>query len=515
MDTILKLENISKLFGGNYVLRDVSLEFTRGEIHSVIGENGAGKSTLMKILGGIYRPNGGKIYKDGKHIEIHNPVEAYAHKIGIVHQELSVSGNLSVAENIFAGCQPTNHAGFINEKKMKAMAKELLTGMGVNIDPAGIVEQLSVAMQQVVEIAKVVSRNIDILILDEPTSSLSIKETEHLFELMRRMCAEKNLTVIFISHKLDEIIEISDRVSVLRNGVLVGTISGADITSANMINMMVGRELAKEDFYAPSVPPGEVVFSAQHLSRSPRFQDISFDLRRCEIVGLFGLIGAGRTEMIQSIIGADALDEGEIYYFGKKVLFRSPRQAIAGGISYLTENRRDLGLFMSKPLYDNVVASTLSQFTTKLGTIDRKKCLSTSEAYVKNLDIHPSDIRKHAINFSGGNQQKILFAKTLENNPKILIVDEPTRGVDVGVKVTIRQMIRDLADQGMAVLMISSELPEILKLSDRVMVMHEGRLKGILENHDLKESDIIEVAYRKEASHESSHCAAEKPGQKG
>jgi ABC-type sugar transport system ATPase subunit len=378
------------------------------------------------------------------------------------------------------------------------MAKDLLNGMGVNIDPTTVVEQLSVAMQQVVEIAKVVSRNIDILILDEPTSSLSRKETNHLFELMRRMCAEKNITIIFISHKLDEIMEISDRVSVLRNGTLVGTIQGEEITSSNMINMMVGRDLANEDFYAPATKPGETVLSARNLKRGKKFIDVSFDLRCNEIVGLFGLIGAGRTEMIQSIIGADKLDEGEIYYFGKKVRFKSPREAIENGISYLTENRHDYGLFMSKPLHDNVIASSLDRFATKLGIVDKKKMIKTSEEYVNSLDIHPSDIYKRAINFSGGNQQKILFAKTLVNKPKILIVDEPTRGVDVGVKVTIRKMIRDLADQGMAVLMISSELPEILKLSDRIMVMHEGRLKGTLVNQDLQESDIMQIAYRKE-----------------
>jgi ABC-type sugar transport system ATPase subunit len=390
---------------------------------------------------------------------------------------------------------------------MNAMASELLSSMGVDIDPTCIVEQLSVAKQQIVEFAKVISRNIEMLVLDEPTSSLSNKDTQNLFALIRRMRAEKNLTVIFISHKLDEVIEISDRVSVLRNGVLVGTISGPEITNNNMINMMVGRDLANEDFYAPSVLPGEVVFSGQHLSRGRKFKDISFELRQGEIVGLFGLIGAGRTEMIQSIIGADSLDEGEMSCFGKRVRFKSPRESINAGISYLTENRRDLGLFMSKPLYDNIVASTLNDFTNKLGAFDNKKAYRRSEEYVRSLDINPADIRKRAINFSGGNQQKILFAKTLVNNPKILIVDEPTRGVDVGVKVTIHQMIRNLANQGMAILMISSELPEILKLSDKIMVMHEGQLKGILINHGLGESDIMKVAYRKEPYREIESCS--------
>ncbi len=495
MDAILKLEGIGKMFGGNYVLKDVSLEIGRGEVHAVIGENGAGKSTLMKIIGGIYEPNEGVIRKNGEKILLHNAIEAYKQGIGIVHQELSVADNLTIAENIFAGRQPVNRFGFVREKQMCEDAGKILGEMGIRLDPREKVGNLSVAMQQIIEIAKVVSHRIDVLILDEPTSSLSNKEIAHLFELVRRLCREQGMTVIFISHKLDEVMAISDRVSVLRNGNFIGTLSGEEITASRMIHMMVGDQLDSRSFLAPKTPEGEVILRAEGLCREGKFRDVSFALQKNRILGIFGLIGAGRTESILSLIGADRLDSGRVTYEGREIRLSSPKEAIAKGIVYLTENRRDLGLFLPKEISDNVIAASLGAFTTKRHTVDRKKAGEAVEGYIQKLKIQPPVMDKPAGTYSGGNQQKILFSKVLLTDPKVLIVDEPTKGVDIGVKMTIHHMLRDLADSGIAVLLISSELPEILKLSDRVLVMHEGECRGLLENRDLTEREVMAAVY--------------------
>lgn len=495
MDEIIRLKGVGKKFGGNYVLKNVDLGINRGEVRAIIGENGAGKSTLMKILGGIYEPNEGEIWKDGQKIVLHNAIDGYKHGIGIVHQELSVAGNLSVAENIFAGRQPINRLGFVKEKKMCEDAKQVLEEMGISLDPREKLGNLSVAMQQVVEIAKVMSHKIDVLILDEPTSSLSNNEIDHLFALVKRMCKEKGMTVIFISHKLEEVMAISNSVSVLRNGNLVGSLQGEEITQANMIRLMVGDNLDSRSFLAPATPEGEEILKVEKLSNGRLFQNVSFSLRRNRILGMFGLIGAGRTETVLSIIGADKIESGKVYLEGKEVRFKSPKQAIANGVVYLTENRRDLGLFLSKTISDNVIASALNDFTTAGRTIDKNKVAQTVDAYIERLNIQPPVTDKLVGTYSGGNQQKILFSKVLLAHPKVLIVDEPTRGVDVGVKMTIHSMLRELADSGIAVLLISSELPEILKLSDDVLVMHEGKFKGIMKNDGLTQHDIMERAY--------------------
>jgi ABC-type sugar transport system ATPase subunit len=499
MSDILKLEHISKSFSGVKVLHDISLRIKKGEIHSIVGENGAGKSTLMKIIGGVYTANSGQIFKTEKIINPKNPLEAIACGIGIVHQELSIADNLTVAQNMLAGYEPVNKLGFINTKKLINQTKTILNNLGLDIDPAEKAGNLSVGMQQVIEIAKVISRDIDVLILDEPTSSLSEKEIHRLFTLLNSLKQEKQITILFISHKLSEITEISDRVTVLRDGSLIGTLDRTNMAIPTIINMMIGRALDLTRSLQSTTPGTQNILEVRNLTgRNKKFRNINFSVKDHEILGMFGLIGSGRTEIASAIIGADKIESGEIWFLGNKFRFKSPRNAIRNGVCYLTEDRKEKGLFLSKPLTDNVVASVLDKYTHKSGFIHKAAVEKISREYVEKLNIQPPDLYKHLINFSGGNQQKILLSKALVAKPKVLIVDEPTRGVDIGAKNTIHHILRNLAETGMAIIMISSELPEILQLSDRIVVIHEGILKGILENKNLTENAVLAVTFKED-----------------
>jgi ABC-type sugar transport system ATPase subunit len=503
MDNILRLEHISKSFGGIEVLHDISLSVKKGEIHSIIGENGAGKSTLMKIIGGVYIANRGTVFKNEEAVNPKNPLEAIASGIGTVHQELSIADNLTVAQNILAGYEPVNRLGFINNKKLIQQTGKILRDLGLDIDPAEKAGNLSIGMQQIIEIAKVISRDIDVLILDEPTSSLSEKEIRHLFKLLFSLKQQKNITILFISHKLSEVTEISDRVTVLRDGCLIGTLNREDIKIPVIINMMIGRDLDISKSMQSQTSRTKNILEVRNLTgRTRKFKNISFSVMNYEILGLFGLIGSGRTEIANAIIGADKLEGGEVWYLGRRVFFRSPRQAIKNGVCYLTEDRKEMGLFLTKPLTDNIVASVLDKFTRKNGTINKVAVEQVSREYIDRLNIQPPELYKHLLNFSGGNQQKVLLAKALIAKPRVLIVDEPTRGVDIGAKNTIHQILRSLAETGIAIIMISSELPEVLQLSDRIAVMHEGTLKGILVNKNLTEGEILSIAFKEgEALH--------------
>lgn len=501
MKNLLELKDISISFGGVEILHNISFTVREGEIHSLIGENGAGKSTLMKIISGIYFPDRGIMKKNGTEIHLHSPLDAFAHKIGIVHQELSIAGNLTVAENMMVGREPVNKLGFINDKLLLETARKELLDLGIDIDPSVKAGTLSVGMQQVVEIAKVLAKDIDLLIMDEPTSSLSDREITHLFSLLRSIKSQRDLTIIFISHKLSEVMELSNRATVLRDGSIVGTVERKDMSVEKLISMMIGRELDYSKSLLASHSPGETILSVHGLTNEKKFRNISFELHPYEILGMFGLIGAGRTEVILSLIGLEPLESGEIIYMGKKTSFKNPRQAVESGICYVTENRKEMGLFLTKSLTDNVTASSIKDYEGFLGALRFSAMEQTGQEYIEKLNIQPPDSSKHAVNFSGGNQQKILLAKSLATKPKILIVDEPTRGVDVGAKAMIHQILRELAENGMAVLMISSELPEILKLSDRVLVMHEGEQMGTVPNHNLEEKDVMTIAFHKEVSH--------------
>ena len=500
MENILELENISKSFGGVEVLHNVSLSVTKGEIHALIGENGAGKSTLMKIVSGVYQPDSGVIRKDGREIHLHNPLSAFAERIGIVHQELSIAGNLSVAQNMMVGREPVGPLGFVKDKLLVEMARKELQELGIDIDPTLTAGNLSVGMQQVVEIAKVLAKDIDILIMDEPTSSLSEREISHLFELLRSIRKQKNLTVIFISHKLDEVMEICDRATVMRDGSIVGTVNRENTTINQLIGMMIGREMDYNLQMLAKHAPGEAILSAKNLCGGRKFHNISFELRPYEILGVFGLVGAGRTETILSMIGLQPLESGEVFLNGEKVHFRTPRDAVRRGVYYVTEDRKQMGLFLTKSLTDNITSSSISDYEGFLGALRFQEMETNAQSFIEKLDIRPQDLHKNAVNFSGGNQQKILLSKALATKPKVLIVDEPTRGVDVGAKSMIHQILRDLAEEGIAVMMISSELPEILKLSDRILVMHEGNQMGVAKNDHLEEKDIMTIAFEREVT---------------
>lgn len=493
--SILELRGINKSFGDNHVLTDISLSLEAGEIHSIIGENGAGKSTLMKIIGGIYPMDNGKILIDGKPVTPHNPIEAFNVGIGIVHQELSVADNMTVAQNVFVNREPTKHFGFVDFKKMNRMTVEAFERIGIYIDPETPVSQLSVGMQQIVEIVKVLSQNVRILILDEPTSALSDKETQNLFSLLRTL-KEQGTCIIFISHKLNEIKQIADRVSVLRDGNFVGTLNKDQIDENLIISMMVGRELG--NLYPPKASSrnGEEILRTEGLTRYGKFENISISFRAGEITGMFGLVGAGRTEFAWSVFGADRIDAGKVYYRGEEVAFKSPAQAIKKGIGYLSEDRKRMGLFVSMNVKENVAVTDLDGVSSSLGMLKEKEIAEITKKHVESLEIHPQDCAGHILSrLSGGNQQKVLFAKWLQANPKLLIVDEPTRGVDVGAKAKIHSILRRLAEDGMAVVMISSELPEILGLSDQIAVMSEGRLIDVMENDNLTEEDVVSKAF--------------------
>mgnify|MGYP004468616411 FL=1 len=501
MEDILSLQDISISFGGVEVLHNVSFNVRKGEILSLIGENGAGKSTLMKIISGVYIPDTGKIIKSGKEIKLHNPLDAFAEHIGIVHQELSIAGNLTVAENMMVGREPVNKLGFIKDKELLETARKELKDLGIDVDPAVKAGTLSVGMQQVIEIAKVLAKDIDLLIMDEPTSSLSEREIVHLFALLREIKKKKDLTVIFISHKLSEVMELSDRATVLRDGSMVGTLERSEMSVDRLISMMIGRDLDYNKHLLASREPGEAILRTQGLTHGKRYRDIGFELHPYEILGMFGLVGAGRTECILGMLGMEHLEAGEVIYLGEKVKFRSPREAVKNGIYYVTENRKEMGLFLTKDLTDNVVASSIKDYEGFLGALHFDRMAQAGRTYVEKLNIQPPDIHKPAVSFSGGNQQKILLSKALATKPRVLIIDEPTRGVDIGAKAMIHQILRELAESGIAILMISSELPEILKLSDRVVVMHEGELMGTVKNDHLEEKDVMAIAFSKEVAH--------------
>ena len=497
MENKLELENVTIAFGGVEVLHNVSFSVRKGEIHALIGENGAGKSTLMKIICGVYFPDSGTIFKDGKKIKPRSPLDAFTERIGTVHQELSVADNLTVAENMMVGREPVNKLGFINEGLLVETARNELRSLGIEIDPTAIAGSLSIGLLQVVEIAKVLAKDIDLLIMDEPTSSLSEREIKHLFTLLRSIREKRDLTIIFISHKLTEVMELSDRATVMRDGNIVGTVNSNETTMNQLISMMIGREMDYNKQLLAVHAPGDPVLCAQHIT-GKKFRDICFELRPYEILSMFGLIGAGRTEAVLAIIGMQQLESGDVLLNGQKVHFRSPRDAVESSVYYVTEDRKGMGLFLTKSLTDNAIASSIKDYEGFIGALRFDQMDKTASMLIDKLDIRPRELHKKAVNFSGGNQQKILFAKALATKPKVLIVDEPTRGVDVGAKGMIHMILRELAEEGVAILMISSELPEILRLSDRVLIMHEGEQMGTVINDKLVEEHIMSIAFSKE-----------------
>ncbi|GIL11448.1 MAG: ribose import ATP-binding protein RbsA [Chloroflexota bacterium] len=488
MAALLEAHNITKRFPGTLALDEAQFELQRGEIHALIGENGAGKSTLMKILSGVYVADGGEIRFEGRPVAPANPREALEMGIAIVHQELSVVRPLTVAENIYPGRLPTNRWGMVRYGDLFEAAARVLEQLQVEINPRAAMETLSIANQQLVEIGKALSLNCKVLILDEPTSALTEREAEILFGLLRRLAAD-GTGIIYISHKLSEIFALADRVTVLRDGRYIGTRIIAETTPDEVVRMMVGRELG--DFYpAKSTERGQPLLEVRSLRLPGQSASSSFKLYAGEVLGFAGLIGSGRTELARAIFGADPKAEGEILMEGRPVQITSPAQAIKLGLGYLPEDRKAAGLFLDMAVKLNVEASNLPE-VTRSGFISPARERVLAERYVKQLNISTPSIEQEVRRLSGGNQQKTLVAKWLSIQPKILIVDEPTRGIDVGAKREIHYLLRSLAKNNVGVIMISSELPEILGMSDRILVMHEGTIVAELDGATTEEQIMM------------------------
>ncbi len=487
----LEVENITKIFPGTKALSSVKLQVKAGEVHALVGENGAGKSTLMNIISGVFPPEEGTIMFQGQPVRFSSPCEAQAAGVGFVHQELALCPHISVAENIYIGRYDTGAFGFINRKKLYADTAELLKRFKTNIRPEELVGDLNIADQQIVEIAKSLSLQCKLLILDEPTSSLSDTETEILFSIIRNL-RNKGISVLYISHRIAEIFEVCDRVTILRDGCYINTYNVSDVTPRQIVEGMVGREL--KDLYPPKgSKAGESMLNVSGLCREGIFRDISFELRRGEILGISGLIGSGRTEVARAICAIDKLDAGEIDYLGKHTRFKNYSDAIDHGLCYLTEDRKQQGLFLNLNVKNNINVAIIDSLSRHL-ILQRKKETENANAYVRRLNMKVSGIGQLVSSLSGGNQQKAMIAKWLSVNPSVIIMDEPTRGIDVGAKSEIHTMLRELSNNGIGIILISSELPEIIGMCDRVIVMHEGRITGEVSGSEITEKNIILLA---------------------
>lgn len=478
MALLLEMRGITKSYPGVAALDGVDLTVAAGEVHALVGENGAGKSTLMRILAGAERRDAGEIRIEGRAVALDSPAQALAHGIAMIYQELNLVPHLSVAENLFLGREPSARMpGFIRFAALYGDAQALIARLGMALDVRCEVRRLSLAQRQMVEIARAASRDARILVMDEPSAALTGHETEGLFRLVAAL-RERGVAIVYISHRLAEIAQIADRVTVLRDGRVIGTRPMAETSRAELIQMMVGRELA-ERATKPAAPAGEVIFEARGLQRGRAVRDISLKLHRGEVLGLGGLIGAGRTEVARCLFGADRLERGELLLNGKPVRFASPRSAIRHGIALVPEDRKGLGLILSMVVRENITLAYLKRLAPS-GLIAARRERAVAEEYVRTLAIRTPTAEQRAGLLSGGNQQKVVLAKWLLTEARVLIFDEPTRGIDVAAKAEIYDLMNTLAARGVAILMISSELAELLTMSDRILVLHEGRLAGEL-----------------------------------
>ncbi len=492
---LLKVSGISKSFPGVQALKDVQFELNRGEVLALVGENGAGKSSLMKILSGIYTRDSGSIVLEGEEVHITGPKHAQELGISIIHQEMNLMPHLTVAQNIYIGREPRGGI-FVRERELNRLAQELLERLNINLNPRDLIEDLTVAKQQMVEIAKALSFDAKVLIMDEPTSALTNAETEVLFRLIEGL-KKHGTGVIYISHRMEELRRIADRVTVLRDGEYIGDLEKGELDITTIIDMMVGRHL--EEGTRPESRQhahDDVVMRVTGLSTRRLLKDINFELKRGEILGFAGLMGAGRTEVARAIIGADPSESGTIEIGGKPVKIAQPADAVANGVGYLSEDRKLLGLLLERDVNTNVLLASLRDYTDKLGFVHAPKGKEKSRGYVESLRIKTPSITTTTKNLSGGNQQKVVIAKWLARDCDILIFDEPTRGIDVGAKEEIYRLLNDLVARGKSIIMISSELPEILKLSHRIVVMASGRITGVLNNEDASQEKIMDFATR-------------------
>ena len=493
-DIILTMEGIDKSFPGVHALDHVQLEIRRGEVLALMGENGAGKSTLMKVLTGIYKKDSGTILYEGKEVEFHSAREAQDAGIVIVHQELNMLGHLTVAQNIFIGREFRKGLG-IDDRKMNEEARKLFDRLNIDIDPAETMSNLTVGRQQMCEIAKAISHKAKIIIFDEPSAALTETEIEELFKIIRDL-RDRQMGIVYISHRMDEIKVITDRVTVMRDGTYVGTLITKDCTKNDIINMMVGRVIYEEPKTQSMVKPdAPVVLKVEHLNAGRMVQDVSFELRKGEILGFSGLMGAGRTETARAIFGADSKESGKIYVNGKEVTINSPLDAVKNGIGYLSEDRKRFGVVVQKSLAENTTLPSLKEFLHGI-FIDKGKERRTAGQYVESLSIKTPGVDQLVINLSGGNQQKVVVAKWLCQNSDILIFDEPTRGIDVGAKNEIYKLMNRLAEEGKSIIMISSEMQEILRMSDRIIIMCEGRITGEVDIAEASQESIMNMATR-------------------
>jgi ribose transport system ATP-binding protein len=494
---ILRMEGISKAFPGVQALDNVDFEVAKGEVVALIGENGAGKSTLMKILCGAYRKDSGHILLDGKETEIESPHHAQQLNISIIYQEFNLTPNQSAAANIFLSREPRQRGvgrlfNFVDRRRMEEEAQQHLDRVGARLPSTALIRDLSVAEQQMVEVAKALAVDARIIIMDEPTSALGEDEVETLFDIIQTL-KQQGIAVIFITHRMEEIFRIADRVVVLRDGKRVGDLLIAEASPEEIIHMMVGRELATDMFHKEEAEVGETLFEVRNLTGRGAVKDVSFTLRRGEILGFAGLVGAGRTETARLLFGVDRKEAGETLIEGKPVRINSPEDAVNAGLGLVPEDRGNQGLVLMLTVQDNVVLPTLDEHA-RVGWVNRQALRKTAKNYVDRLNIRTPSLLQKAMYLSGGNQQKVVVAKWLASNPRVLILDEPTRGIDVGAKAEVHALMSQLAQAGIGIIMISSELPEILGMSDRILVMSEGRVAAILDQEEATQEVIMTYA---------------------
>ena len=499
MTALVRMASIDKSFPGVHALKSAQFDLEAGEVHALMGENGAGKSTLMKILSGLYQPDSGRIEIEGREQDIGSPRAAQQLGISIIHQELSLMNDLTVAQNIFIGREPRKSFGRLDEAALNRMTAEIFARMNLALHPTSVVGGLTIAKQQMIEIAKALSFKSRVLIMDEPTAALNSTEIEELFVIIRQLRAE-GVGIVYISHKMDEIKRISDRVTVMRDGAFVGTVEAVSTPIETIISMMVGRELITEALIIPDFRDAEVALEVQGLRRGREIRDVSFSVRRGEILGFAGLMGAGRTEVARALFGADPFEAGEVRVHGRPVRIRSPQDAVQAGIGYLSEDRKRFGLALGMDVRANIGMATLERFTSRLGTLHEAGLREVAQGFIQQMGIRTPSDQQEVRFLSGGNQQKVVISKWLLRDCDILIFDEPTRGIDVGAKSEIYKLLNSLAQQGRAVIVISSELPEILRLSHRIAVMCEGRLTGVLPGGPgTTQEDIMRLATQREA----------------
>lgn len=492
MSALLEMNDVSKRFLGVHALKGVHFDLRCGEVHALVGENGAGKSTLMKVLTGIHQPDSGEIFFEGKPYAVKNIGEAQNLGISMIHQELNMMNDLTVAQNVFIG-RELKKGPWLDDAGMVRETQKIFDRIGIKIDPKTKLGRLTVGKQQMVEIAKAVSRDCKLLILDEPTAALTQTEIEDLFRIMGDLKA-KGIGMVYISHRMDEISRISDRITVMRDGEYVGTVDTATVTKDDIINMMIGRVVYEDPKTHSEVPEdAETVLEVRNLSSGNLFKDVSFKLRKGEILGFSGLMGAGRTEVARAIFGADPRDGGEIFVNGKRVNIKTPEDAVKLGIGYLSEDRKRYGLLLDKSVAENTALASIDKYT-KGGIINDRQIKAEAREENAKLRTKTPSMEQLLKNLSGGNQQKVIIARWLIKNSDILIFDEPTRGIDVGAKSEIYTLMNQLAKQGKSIIMISSELVEILRMSDRILVMCEGRKTGELDISEANQENIMQLA---------------------